>query len=246
MILPQQKDAAHRIWLYRILTAICDNQHLVAVLCFKGGTCAAMLGWLNRFSIDLDFDYIGKPSELPQTRKELELIFVQLGLTIKDQSKQVPQYFLKYSTNDEQKRNTVKIDITMPPPQANQYEQIMLTDIDRIMNCQTIDTMFANKLVALIDRYEKNGTLAGRDLYDINHFFINNFPYDTAVIIERRKNKNLKQFFLSLIKLIQEQTNDKIINQDINTLLSVQEFQSIRKTLRQEVIGFLQNEAEKY
>ena len=45
---------------YRLLSAIYDNQILAGSLYFKGGTCVAMQGLLDRFSIDLDFDYVAK------------------------------------------------------------------------------------------------------------------------------------------------------------------------------------------
>jgi len=245
MILPNQKDAIHKVWLYRILTAICDDRELSAKLYFKGGTCAALRGWLNRFSIDLDFDYVGQKRALAKTKRNLEKIFKQLGLEVKDQSAKVPQYFLKYRPSQGSERNTVKIDITMPPPRANKYEPVRLQDIDRIIHCQTAETMFANKLVALIDRHEKHQAIAGRDVYDIHYFFINNFQYDREVIIERRQNKDLKKFFNDLIKLIETKVTETTIAQDLNMLLPYKEFQKIRKTLKQEVLIFLRDELQR-
>ena len=55
MNIPNKKDALHKAWLYRLLEAIADNQKLVKVMYFKGGTCASMLGWLPRFSVGQDF-----------------------------------------------------------------------------------------------------------------------------------------------------------------------------------------------
>ena len=87
MILPNKKDAEHKAWLYRQLEAVADESSLKGLLHFKGGTCAAMLGWLDRFSVDLDFDYVGKKENLPATRKLLEGLFKRLGLEIKNSSK---------------------------------------------------------------------------------------------------------------------------------------------------------------
>lgn len=122
MIVPQLKDVVHKAWLYRVLTNIYDDVDLAKVLYFKGGTCAAMLGYLDRFSVDLDFDYVGERDTIPATRKKLENIFAELGLTIRDKSKVVPQYFLKYEAREGQ-RNTMKIDVAVPPIKANTYEQ---------------------------------------------------------------------------------------------------------------------------
>ena len=243
MILPNPKEAIHKAWLYRLLSAIYDNQILANSLYFKGGTCAAMLGFLDRFSIDLDFDYTGKKSDLKIAKKELENIFQKLGLTIKDKSKKTPQYFLKYPAKPNQ-RNMIKIDTTFPPPKANNYQAFSLNDIDRIVICQTVETMFANKLVALIDRWEKSDSIAGRDLYDIHHFFMQGFSYNKNVIIERRNN-DLISFFQELINFIEKKINQTIINQDINSLLLPDKFQKIRKVLKKETLMFLKDEIKR-
>lgn len=243
MILPNRKDAIHKAWLYRLLSEIYDNQVLANSLYFKGGTCATMLGFLDRFSVDLDFDYVAKKKDLKATRKELEIIFKKLDLIIKDKSQKVPQYFLKYPAKPDA-RNTIKIDITCPPPKSNIYQTFKLNDIDRIVMCQTIETMFANKLVALIDRFEKNGSIAGRDVYDIHHFFMQGFSYNENVIIERRNN-NLISFFEELIDFIEKNINQNIINQDINFLLPFDKFQKIRKILKKETLMFLRDELKR-
>lgn len=240
MILSNPKDAVHKAWLYRLLAKIYDNQVLANSLYFKGGTCAAMLEFLDRFSIDLDFDYIGKNEDILETRKELERIFKKLGLSTKDKSKNVPQYFLEYPAN-ENGRNTIKVDIALPPPKSNEYKPFRLDEIDRVVICQTIETMFANKLVALVDRYNKNGSIAGRDLYDIHHFFINGFRYNENVIIERT-GKKLIPFFKDLSKFIDAKITDTIINQDLNYLLPNDKFQKIRKVLKRETLMFLKDE----
>ena len=244
MILPDPKEAIHKAWLYRVLTAICSNRWISEQLAFKGGTASAMQGYLDRFSIDLDFDYLSDPLEMSQFRKELELIFDNLGLTIKDSSDTVPQYFLSYPQikNQHGLRSTLKVDITYPAPKANIYEIIRLKEIDKIINCQTIETMFANKLVAFIDRFERNGSIAGRDLYDIHYYFLQGFGYNEQIIMERRGIDDIKLFFKQLIHFINKNITQTIINQDLNTLLSRKKFQSIRKTIKNEVIVLLNDE----
>lgn len=243
MILPDSKDAIHKAWLYRLLSAIYDNQKLSNILYFKGGTCAAMLGFLDRFSVDLDFDYIGEEDGLKNTRKELEGVFLKLDLAIKDKSSKVPQYFLKYNFKRDE-RNTIKIDITFPPPKKNVYQAYKFNEIDRIITCQTVETMFANKLVALIERFEKNGSIAGRDLYDIHHYFMQGFNYNKEVIIERRKS-SLTFFFEEIINFVENKIDQNVINQDLNFLLSSDKFQKIRKVLKQETLIFLRDELKR-
>jgi predicted nucleotidyltransferase component of viral defense system len=243
MIVPQPKDVVHKAWLYRVLTGIYDNADLAKVLYFKGGTCAAMLGYLDRFSVDLDFDYVGERKAIPETRKKLEKIFAELGLTIHDKSKVVPQYFLKYEAQKGQ-RNTMKIDVSVPPPRANTYEQKRFSEIDRIITCQTIETMMANKLVAFMDRYENNEAIAGRDLYDIHHFFMQGYRYNEAVIKERT-GKSTIQFFTDLIAFVEQHVTEEIITQDLNMLLPYERFSRIRKILKSETLMFLRGEGER-
>lgn len=240
MILPSQKDALHKVWLYRTLTEVADDVFLSQNLAFKGGTCAAMLGVLDRFSVDLDFDFTGNPVALTETHLRFEKIFSHLGLTIRDQSKTVPQYFLKYEAK-EGERNTMKIDVTFPPPKANTYETKRFSEIDRIFPCQSFETMFANKLVALMERHQKNDSIAGRDVYDIHHFFLNGFRYNPEVIRERT-GKSIPKFFDELIGFIEKNITNELLAQDLNTLLPFEKFSRIRKTLRQEAIIFLRDE----
>jgi len=237
MILPDKKDAIHRAWLYRTLSAIYDDVFLAKVLYFKGGTCAAMRGFLDRFSIDLDFDFVGSDEDVFETNKKLELIFSNLGLEIKDRSEKIPQYFLKYP-NKKNERNTLKIDVATIKINANKYEPVRLIDIDRIVMCQTIETMFANKLVALLDRYEQHGTIAGRDIYDIHHFFMNGYKINTDVITERR-GVNKQEFFKELKSFVEKKVTNTVIDQDLNTLLSPKKFKQIRKVLKKELLMFL-------
>jgi predicted nucleotidyltransferase component of viral defense system len=247
MILPNPKDAVHKAWMYRLLTAISDDDELSRALAFKGGTCAAMLGWLDRFSIDLDFDLFGE-DPVKDIRRRLEAIFLDLGLEIKDHSTKVPQYFLRYPVQNSRQRSTLKIDITFPPPKSNQYAPHRLVEIDRIITCQTKETMFANKLVAFLERFEKHGSIAARDLYDINHFFLSGFSYDSAVILERRTaaagnpGYTIKGFLVELERFIQNEVTQKVLDQDLNPLLTKEKFQAVRKTLKQEALMFVRAE----
>ena len=54
--------------------------------------------------------------------------------------------------------------------------------------------MFAHKLVAVMDRFKKTGSIAGRDIYDIHYFFMNGFEYDADVIKERTET-GVKNFY---------------------------------------------------
>jgi len=243
MITLNSQDAVHKAWLYRTLIAILDNSNLQS-LYFKGGTCAAMGGFLDRFSVDLEFDYVGKQKDLKKIRHELKKVFKSLGLEIKDSSEKVPQFFLKYPNKEVSGRNTLKIDISFPPPKANIYEALKLVDIGKIVVCQNISTMFANKLVAVLDRFELNNSIAGRDIYDIHHFFLNGYTYNKNVIIERT-GLDIVDFLKKLSNFINENISETILNQDLNPLLPYEKFNKIRKLLKRETLMFLDDETRR-
>ncbi|MEK7672418.1 MAG: nucleotidyl transferase AbiEii/AbiGii toxin family protein [Patescibacteria group bacterium] len=236
MILPKANDAIHRAWMYRILTAVSDEPVLNGRLGFKGGTCATMRGLLDRFSVDLDFDLLDA-ANLSLVKNNFEKIFKKLGLEIADCSKQSAQYFLKYK-NKNTERNTLKIDCNFPIPKSNQYEMVRIPEIDRILNCQTVPTMFANKLIAVSDRYTRNRSIAGRDIFDIHAFFLKGFEVNEKVIQEKT-GKSVAEYFKFLAEFIKQNVTQSIIDEDLNHLLPVAEFKSIRKGLKQEVLAFL-------
>lgn len=240
MILPQPKDALHKAWLYRLMTAIADDALLPRCLRFKGGTYLAMQSLLDRFSVDLDFDLVGDREQLPAVSQAFEKIFKRLGLAIKDKSSAVPQYFLRYPSKPGE-RNTIKIDALLPAPTANQYEAVRLVDIDRVFWCQTLGTIVANKLVAPLDRFEKTKAVAGRDMYDLHYFFLHGYSYEAAVIRERT-GLEVVDYLEKLIDWIGQYVNQTVINQDINTLLGPEKFRQIRGVLKEEVMRMLQDE----
>lgn len=238
MIIPNKNDAIHKAWLYRILECVADDSFLPTVLRFKGGTCALMLGWLDRFSVDLDWDYAGDSKQIVATRAALERIFATLGLTIKDSSKRGIQYFLRYPGEG---RNTIKIDTAWPLLTANQYAPQRLSEIDRILTCQTIKTMFAHKLLALIGRSEAGGRIAGRDVYDIHCFFMRGYRY-SADVIREGSGLGVVDFLEKLSAFVEREITDRIISEDLNYLLPTRQFQLIRKVLKREVLTLIRDE----
>ncbi|MEA2056694.1 MAG: nucleotidyl transferase AbiEii/AbiGii toxin family protein [Patescibacteria group bacterium] len=238
MLASDQRQALHKSVLLRVLIKILDNNFLAQNLIFKGDTCASMLGYLDRFSVDLDFTLKGKEIR-SQVRQELEEIFKQLNLEIKDQSQKTIQYFLKYEASP-QSRNTLKIDAVDIPFDNDQHEKKLLPDINRFAICQTKETMFAHKLVALYDRYQRNGSIAGRDLYDIHYYLQLGFKINTAVI-EERTGKQANDYLQTLLSFIKNQINQTIIDQDLNFLLDYKKFKAIRQTLKPETIVLLRD-----
>ena len=240
MILPNPKDALHKAMMYRLLISILDHKNLASKLYFKGGTCASMLGFLDRFSIDLDFD-LKKGADKKTVREKLQSIFDDLNFTIKEQAKQELYFVLKYDAPNEL-RNTLKLSIIDKVIKANDYKPQFLEEIKRFAICQTVETMFANKLVAVTDRYKKYKTIAGRDLYDIQHFFIKGYTFNNQVI-EERTGKTADKYFEELVSFIEKKVSDKQVTEDLSYLLPPDKFRSIRKTLKIETLSFLKSSA---
>lgn len=239
MILPNPKEALHRSQLYRLLIEIADNAQLAKNLIFKGGTCAAMQGCLDRFSVDLDFD-LKRNAPKDAIKKELERVFSDLSLEIKSQSSATIQYVLRYSS-PKGSRSTLQLDAVDFSLPENIIQPIFLSDINRYFECQTIETMFSNKLVAVLDRYDRRTIVAGRDMYDIYYFFLNGYRYNEK-IIQKRTDVSVKQYLKNLVKFIEEKVTQTVINEDLNTLLPPERFRTIRKSLKAEVLGMLKNE----
>jgi len=236
MILIKQEDILHRFQLLKLLTAIIDNSILSQNLYFKGGTCAAMAGFLDRFSVDLDFD-IKSRANVSELRTELFNIFKHLDFKIENSNEKTLFYVLKYKSPKGQ-RNTLKLSVYEDVPKSNKYKIIHLTEIDRLVNCQTVETMFANKLVAPVDRFKKHEKIAGRDIYDIHYFFSQGYKFNKEIIEERTGIKT-EVYIRQLIKFIDEKITENVLTEDLNTLLPYEKFKKIRKTLKQEVLIFL-------
>lgn len=233
MIVVRPEDSLHKAQLLRVLTEILDSPLLSQSLYFKGGTCASLLGLLDRFSIDLDFDLKPKINE-SKIREKFHLLFRKMNLEIKNESKNTLEFFLKYQSPP-RKRNTLKIDALPLAAKSNIYAPFYLAEIDRTAICQTKETLVANKLVTPLDRYKKHRNIAGRDIYDIHHFLINGYSYNQAVIKERT-DLSLADFFKTLENFVQKHLTQTIIDEDLNTLLPFENFKRIRKILKQETL----------
>jgi hypothetical protein len=221
---------------------IIDRPTLAHNLAFKGGTCAAMLGYLDRFSVDLDFDVL-KNADTSILRQEFLQVFAFLDLTVTRELEKGLFFQLRYQS-EPGRRNTLKVGANTLPVKANQYQVSYLSEIDRLMTCQTLETMFANKLVAVADRYDLHRSVAGRDIYDIHHFFVHGYSYH-APVIKERTGLDARDYIKKLSDFIKKLVTQTTINEDLNTILPYKRFQQIRKILIPETLSFLAREQEK-
>ncbi len=233
MKVPHKKDIPHKLAMYRLLGKLLDNSLVSNKIYFKGGTCASMLGWLDRFSVDLDFDLLDK-SKKEDLRKEIHKIIKELGFEIKDESQKHLQFFLKYR-DVEKERNTLKLEIVDIVSKANIYKKFYLDEIDRYCQAQTIETMFANKLVALKARWEEGKSIAGKDVYDMHYFFNQGFDINEGVIKDLR-GKSLEEYVRELSSFIEEEINEKMLMRDLNPVMDIKKLKSVLPGMKKEVL----------
>ena len=232
----RREDIIHKSQLHRLLMEVVDQPLMAQSLAFKGGTCAAMLGFLDRFSVDLDFDVL-KNADETALRKVFHKVFDQLGFRVTLEFDRVLFFQLRYPSSPG-KRSTLKVSVSNIRVEANQYKVQYFPEIDRLINSQTIETMFANKLVAVTDRYAQHRTIAGRDFYDIHHFFVQGYAYHEAIIRERT-GVEPDEYLGKLIDFIKTHVTQTIIDEDLNSLLPYKKFQQIRKILIPETLSLL-------
>jgi len=233
------EDILHKSYLHRLLMEIVDQPLAAQALAFKGGSCAAMLGYLDRFSVDLDFDELKGIDEV-ELRKIFHQIFERLGFRVMLEFDNVLFFQLRYPSSPG-KRSTLKVSASNIRVEANQYKVQYFPEIDRLINSQTIETMFANKLVAVMDRYAQHQTIAGRDIYDIHHFFVHGF-YFRGDVIRERTGLEPGKYLAELRAFIQKHVTQTIVNEDLNSLLPNRQFQQVRKILIPETLSLLDRE----
>jgi predicted nucleotidyltransferase component of viral defense system len=242
MLKLRPEETLHKSYLNRLLMEIVDQPLLAQTLAFKGGTCAAMLGYLNRFSVDLDFDVL-EGADKDVLRKLFRQVFIHLGLNVSQEFENEFIFQLSYSSSP-RKRSSIKVSAVNTKIEANQYRVQYYPEVDRLINSQTIETMFANKLVAVTDKYAQHGTITGRDIYDIHHFFTQGYGYHQAIIRERT-GITPREYLGRLIDFIKEHITETIIYQDLNSLLSLQQFHKVRKTLILDTLYILARERDR-
>lgn len=236
MKLPRTTDAAHKVQMYRLLVAILNDNWLSQQLVFKGGTCAVLRGWLDRFSVDLDFDLPNSQVKLV-TKNRIQEIISHLGYEIKDQSQKHVQYFLKYPAPPHT-RNTLKLEINDQVSPYNESEIATLSELNRLAVTQTQSTMVANKMVAALGRLGSTGKTAGRDFYDLHHFLSQGYEINIK-IVEDLTGIQYPVYIKKLIEYIEHQLTDDQLYQDINPLIPGREVKDIVKRLREELLWLL-------
>jgi predicted nucleotidyltransferase component of viral defense system len=223
----------HQLIMTRILKDIYGDAEISSFLGFKGGTAAYFFYNLPRFSVDLDFDLINDSGDLNGIKDllfhRIEAILKKYGTLKEKHIKRWTIFFLLSYDDDD---HNIKIEISTRK-HNNQYEIKEYLGIS--MLAARKETLFANKLVALIGRKQ----IAMRDVYDIYFFAQNNWSINEKIILFWTK-KNLKSYLGECVKKI-EKINDKVILQGLGEVLEEKEKVWARNNLKKETIFLLKN-----
>jgi len=221
---------------------IIDRPLLAHQLAFKGSTCAAMRGCLERYSPDLDFD-LQKTADEGELRKELHGVFNRLGLKVVAEFDRVLFFNLRYPS-PAGGRNFIKINVIGICADAGQYQVQYFPEIDRLMNSQTPEAMFTHLLATFMERFTLNPRFAGRDIYDIHSFLAHGYSYD-ARLIQAKSGFEAEKFVGRFADFVQKHVTQATIDDDLSTLLPVGRYQAIREILLPETLALLMRVQER-
>jgi len=208
----------HRTLMFQILKDIFLSD-LGSNLSFKGWTACYFLYGLDRFSTDLDFDLLKDIDWLDE--KILEIL--EKYWSVKNGSKLILSYW--------EKDINIKIDINRNIWNNNNYEIINFYGID--MKVQDKSTIFANKLVALIERF------TNRDIYDVYFFFQNMFDINEEIIIERTWKTKKELFIIIRDKLKDLPENYKILD-GLGELLDEKQKSFVKNKLLKDLLWIIE------
>ncbi|OGT32971.1 MAG: hypothetical protein A3C44_06460 [Gammaproteobacteria bacterium RIFCSPHIGHO2_02_FULL_39_13] len=216
----------HRNILLQILKDIYSDISLGTKLGFKGGTAAYLCYGLGRFSVDLDFDLLDENAAADIFEK-IKKIIKNYG-TIKESYDK--RYTLFFLLSYQHELHNIKIEISKRKLGSRYHGENYLGVPLLVMNK---DDIFANKLVALIEREGKTN----RDIYDAWFFLKNQWPINKT-IVENRTNNTYKHAVLKCIALI-EKKSDRGVLSGIGELLDEKQKQWVKQHLKKETIFLL-------
>jgi predicted nucleotidyltransferase component of viral defense system len=213
----------HRTIMFSIIKDIVHSTSS-SDLMFKGGTLCYFLYHLQRFSTDLDFDYIGTANPMQIVKSILQKYW-----TIKDEYEKQRTYFflLDYWATD----HNIKIEISKKKSPHDRYEIVNFYGMD--MRAMERSCLFANKLLALTRR-RKN-----RDLFDIHHFFSQWWTINEDVL-QYESWKTVQTFLTELIEQLPKQYTSKTILAEIGDLIDTKQKERMKTRIITDTIWYIQ------
>ncbi len=217
----------HRTKLFEILEVI-SNSVYGKDLGFKGGTLSYFLYKLDRFSTDLDFDILGPVNE-EKMLVDIWKTLSNIGI-IKDHynKKWTIFWLLDYSPGE----MNIKIEINKRIWTNDVFElkKILGTELF----CMDKSSMFANKLVALMERQRT----VSRDLYDINFFFRQWFPINTK-LIEERTGQSVNVYLEEVKQFILKYFNTKNLLAWLGEVIDNKQKNFVKEKLIENTVGYI-------
>ena len=216
----------HKNILLRILKDIYTDTSLGPLLGFKGGTAAYLFYNLDRFSIDLDFDLLDE-TKGQEVFDKVEEIAKEYGV-IKEKRDKKHTLFILLSYSDEEQN--IKIEINKRSF-GSQYEVKNYLGISMLVMRR--EDMFANKLVAMIER---NKT-ANRDIYDVHFFLKNNWGINKE-IVEKRTEMKFADYLKKCIEFV-ESIPDRGILSGMGELINEKQKNWVKSKLKKDTAFLL-------
>jgi predicted nucleotidyltransferase component of viral defense system len=224
----------HRVVMGEILREIYLCPELASQLGFKGGTCAYFFYELPRFSIDLNFDFLGDADyDFRLIHERIEQILRRHG-TIKESYIKRHTIFALLSYGDGE--HNIKIEISTRHKINNLRQYYEMKDYAGIsVLAAKKDYSFAMKLIALTQRR----VMVMRDVYDI-YFFAKNLWDINENIIMLMSGKELKAYLDDCIAAIDGIRDNQILER-LGELLDEQGKDWVRKNLKNEALFLIKN-----
>ncbi len=213
--------AKHEQFLKNILKDIYTTTDLEGKLAFKGGTCLYLFYGLDRFSVDLDFNLLAE-----DFNDQLVTNILTKYLIIDDKFNKHFTWFWLGSYGKGNPRIKIEINKREYPDNYINRDFYGLT-----IPTMAPDTMFAHKLCAITDRKK----LQNRDLFDAHFMFAKQFAINDE-IIKIRTSKTRKEYFDYLIDFIEKNVNSNAILDGLGELLSDQQKDYVKATLKRDVL----------
>lgn len=212
----------HRQILFDILQEIFQKDFSKNIA-FKWWTACYFLHSLDRFSTDLDFDILWDTKDLEENILNILKKYWEI--------KKWRNIILSYWKDDD----NIKIDVNRDIWKNNEYEMVNFFWID--IKVQKKSTIFANKLVALIERN------TNRDIYDIWFFMKHNWEINEKIIFERTwKTKN--ELFEEIIKKLSNLPKNYTILDGLGEVLNPKQKAFVKEKLLSELIWKIEFELQ--
>ncbi len=211
----------HEQILKSIVRDIYTTPKLQVALALKGGTCLYMFYGLDRFSVDLDFNLRSESFD-----DNLLNGIIEKRLTMTDRSNKRQTWFWLGSYQKTFQKVKVEVSKRDYPDRYTTKDFYGITVPIMEPAC-----MFAHKLCAITDRPK----LQNRDLYDARFMFARGFDIDEA-IVKLRTGQTLNQYFARLADYIDKHVNEANVLQGLGELLSDQQKQEVKATLKRDLL----------